>query len=456
MKGMKCMEYILLNEEYPFIEWNNQFIEDYTVFCDSDDNLTDDIEEAVQGPYEQWLKLNDYDPKTNTIKTSKGRQNVGKIGSNKERNRLNQFLKRNDFDPKTGTYRSEIPLADGSYARLPLYIGANVNSGGNIQSDQYLMNSLSFDNSRKFKTDGNIEDLDFYRNQISKYRRSIESKQHDLERETNERTKNMLKNSINRDKKQIKKYLTKLRATENTSLPELQRKHLSRSPISLSKASLMMKPKLSTNVLKHEEGHAYGDNLYSTANKADDKWDTIESDALNQPFEYKGSSYPEYPNGDLLNPHDKMKNERRADIYAVKHNPYVKSVDDAYNIQNGELKNLTDRYYKREQNKLKRELDNEDLSIVGKIMKEKELDDLNAMKKVSNSSQLNDITASNYARSNMLKSHLENDPEFQKVNSSRHKKTNKERSVEKKANGELPRKAKKAMKKTQSYKEYMI
>ena len=175
MKGMRYMEYILMNEEYPFVEWNSHFIEDYTVFCDSDDNLTDDIEEAVQGPYEQWLKLNDYDPKTNTIKTSKGRQNVGKIGSSKDRNRLNQFLKRNDFDPKTGTYRSEIPLADGSYARVPLNIGANVNSGGNIQSDQYLMNTLSFDNSRKFKTDGNIEDLDFYRNQISKYRRSIES-----------------------------------------------------------------------------------------------------------------------------------------------------------------------------------------------------------------------------------------------------------------------------------------
>lgn len=58
-------EYIEFKEEYPFIEWNNQFLMEYSIFCESDDNLTGDIEESAPGLYEQWLKLHDYDPKTN-------------------------------------------------------------------------------------------------------------------------------------------------------------------------------------------------------------------------------------------------------------------------------------------------------------------------------------------------------------------------------------------------------
>ena len=127
------MEYILLNEEYPFVEWNSQFLMEYSIFCESDDNITDDVEEAVPGPYVQWLKLNDYDPKTNTIDIYGKRYNVGKIGSSKEKNRRNQFLKRHNFDPKTSTYLSDIPLANGSKARIPLYIGAGKSDGETLK-----------------------------------------------------------------------------------------------------------------------------------------------------------------------------------------------------------------------------------------------------------------------------------------------------------------------------------
>lgn len=62
--------------------------------------------EAAYGPYDEYLKKHKYDPKSNTIEdpNNPGRRvNAGRIGSNKERNRMNKFLRENGYDPKTET-----------------------------------------------------------------------------------------------------------------------------------------------------------------------------------------------------------------------------------------------------------------------------------------------------------------------------------------------------------------
>ena len=339
-------EYIEFKEEYPFIEWNDQFLMEYTLFCESDDkltddNLTDDIEEAVPGLYEQWLKLNDYDPKTNTISTGINRVNIGKIGSSKERNRLNQFLKRNDFDPKTGTYRSDIKLQDGSYARIPLNIGVDI-PNGNLKDYNPRNTGVAYFHraSRNFPT--------YEKDTYNPY--EIESRNYNTLmqlRELNDDIKHVKKKlndpelsdderrdygSKLRDMYDDKKYYTdrlKQQPRDNESYSKRQQDYLmDNGSISLTKRDAFSKPRQSFNSLKHEEGHA-DDFMYGRSINQD-----VEQDNLDNIAPYRTNPYR---NRDVLNPHDSKSNERYADIYAAKHNPYIKSSDDAYNSKTEEL-----------------------------------------------------------------------------------------------------------------------
>ena len=167
-------ETIIFKEEYPSIEWNDQFLYEYALFCEAeeatDDASVDDVEEAVPGLYGQWLKNNDYDPKTHTIKVKNQRSlaelmdfdwdlsdeeneanfkkkhptydptdgtitrriTVPYPKNSKKLNRLNKFLKLHDFDPKDGTIVTNDKHVDGSPVRVPLNIGLTMGEGGRM------------------------------------------------------------------------------------------------------------------------------------------------------------------------------------------------------------------------------------------------------------------------------------------------------------------------------------
>lgn len=74
------------------------------------DNLQPEFVEETEKPYDKYLKLHNYDPKTNTIEIDGKRVNAGSRGSNKDRNRMNKILRENDYDPKSGTYKSDIKV----------------------------------------------------------------------------------------------------------------------------------------------------------------------------------------------------------------------------------------------------------------------------------------------------------------------------------------------------------
>ena len=75
------------------------------------DELQPEFVEETEKPYDKYLKLHNYDPKTNTVEIDGKRVNAGARNiSSKERNRLNKILRENDYDPKSGTYKSDIKV----------------------------------------------------------------------------------------------------------------------------------------------------------------------------------------------------------------------------------------------------------------------------------------------------------------------------------------------------------
>lgn len=134
----------------------NNIMENFSDFLEDEYYVITETEK----PFDEYLKKHNYDPKTNTIETPKWkfyennngekrenvelsnieglspaqklsnynkknnteytldnfivepetiRMNVGKIKSNKERNRINKFLRENDYDPKTETIQTAVP-----------------------------------------------------------------------------------------------------------------------------------------------------------------------------------------------------------------------------------------------------------------------------------------------------------------------------------------------------------
>jgi len=73
-------------------------------------DLQPEFVEETEKPYDKYLKLHNYDPKTNTIEIDGKRVNAGSRGSNKDRNRMNKILRENDYDAKSGTYKSDIKV----------------------------------------------------------------------------------------------------------------------------------------------------------------------------------------------------------------------------------------------------------------------------------------------------------------------------------------------------------
>lgn len=501
-------EYIILNEEYPFIEWSSQFLEDYSIFCESDDNITDDVEEAVPGLYEDWLKQHDYDPKTNTIKhsglTDDKRVNVGKLGSSKERNRLNKFLKENDFDPKTGTYRSDIKLPNGQYARIPLNIGkswkgdtldtggAHMNSGGLSGIIRSYGSNSSFVN--KMLTDSIKRDQEMI----------------DILREDDP-----IKNA-----EAIKYYKNKIKSNRNRLNEKPDREHQSKEyqdainkfmSINMPKRELMKKPAQSNFTLKHEEGHSNLDINHPTIDdnpkdkdyRTDVKYPGYDrhkaSKAEQSPFRDDEGAMSVDANGNIvtnyskLDDHDRNSEEHYADTYSVKHNRYAKNKESALRSSRATLDNMQSFETRRTNRKVKKYKKDTDTKInklenINSILSSHLLDSDNKLDSNGKIRLIDNITKNNKtiddlkewrdsklpniykqikaadragkdknrARSEVLASQLKDSDFKQSGDSSRAPKTNKQRAQERKEKGELPRKAKKQAKKQNVVKEYMI
>lgn len=122
---------LLTMEQTAFIQIGNDMLitdEDYESFYeeaflnDIDDGVIIEFDlftEAAQGPYDAYLKAHQYDPKTNTLIIDGKRVSAGKVGSKKQRNRMNAFLKRNGYDPKTETIETDMVDENGKRRRVP-------------------------------------------------------------------------------------------------------------------------------------------------------------------------------------------------------------------------------------------------------------------------------------------------------------------------------------------------
>ena len=114
------------------------------------DELQPEFVEETEKPYDKYLKLHNYDPKTNTIEIDGKRVNAGTKGSNKERNRMNKILRENDYDPKSGTYKSDVKVKDPRSGemknqRVKLNFDPHKSSQVTTSRDQFFDDHLNFD-----------------------------------------------------------------------------------------------------------------------------------------------------------------------------------------------------------------------------------------------------------------------------------------------------------------------
>ena len=112
--------------------------------------LQPEFVEETEKPYDKYLKLHKYDPKTNTIEIDGERVNAGAKGSNKQRNRMNKILRENDYDPKSGTYKSDVKVKDPKSGemknqRVKLNFDPHKSSQVTTSRDQLFDDHLNFD-----------------------------------------------------------------------------------------------------------------------------------------------------------------------------------------------------------------------------------------------------------------------------------------------------------------------
>ena len=102
--------------------------------------LQPEFVEETEKPYDKYLKLHKYDPKTNTVEIDGKRVNAGARNiSSKARNRMNKVLRENDYDPKSGTYKSDIKVKNSET--------------GNVENKRVKMN---FDTRKPTTAPGHI------------------------------------------------------------------------------------------------------------------------------------------------------------------------------------------------------------------------------------------------------------------------------------------------------------
>ena len=157
--------FITLGESMFYVsEYHNALFDDpdaheeaiceFGILLDSyDDEI---VQEAAYGPYDEYLKRHNYDPKTNSIEdpNNPGRRvNAGRIGSNKERNRMNKFLRENGYDPKTETILTDINDKKNPGQKKRAKFGIN-SAIGNAGGDMTMPPAYSrFDNADDYTDD---------------------------------------------------------------------------------------------------------------------------------------------------------------------------------------------------------------------------------------------------------------------------------------------------------------
>ena len=114
------------------------------------DELQPEFVEETEKPYDKYLKLHKYDPKTNTIEIDGERVNAGAKGSNKQHNRMNKILRENDYDPKSGTYKSDVKVKDPKSGemknqRVKLNFDPHKSAQVTTSRDQLFDDHLNFD-----------------------------------------------------------------------------------------------------------------------------------------------------------------------------------------------------------------------------------------------------------------------------------------------------------------------
>lgn len=105
---------------------HEEAIREFGILLDSYDDIIQEV--ASYGPYDEYLKKHGYDPKSNTIEDPNRpgkRVSAGRIGSEKERRRMNKLLQDNDYDPKTETILTDIDDKNGGKQRVKLKIDAH-------------------------------------------------------------------------------------------------------------------------------------------------------------------------------------------------------------------------------------------------------------------------------------------------------------------------------------------
>lgn len=215
-------------------------------------------------PFDEYLKLNHYDPKTGTIDASNEyhygqrkskidkRRPISMPRSKKQWNRINKFLRENDYDPKTETIRTDVvDPKTGKKRRIKFNITDNFFNMKNRKTHAYF-----------------------------RYNDELENPERDGERDLS---------------------------------------------INMQPRTMGVKPRYSNFSLKHEEGH-YDDYLAQLFNTEHlNEIRAIKQMALDFDAEEDAAgNYDMLTNKDT---HDRQAREHYADWYGAKHNPYDKSPD---------------------------------------------------------------------------------------------------------------------------------
>lgn len=506
-------ETIIFKEEYPFIEWNDQFLCEYALFCEAeeatDDTFVDDVEEAVPGLYGQWLKNNGYDPKTHTINvknklsmdemmdsdlflsdeeneanfkkkhptydpetgTISRRVTVPYPKNSKKLNRLNKFLKLHDFDPKDGTIVTDEKHVDGSPVRVPLNIGLTMGEGGRMSGTASGAIGPVYARTNQIGSlDAQLADVYNDKLKAEKY-----LKEELKESEPDQDMIDLYKDTIESSDKKFKDLL-KYKKDPKGFAKHQQKLINDRSAIQTPIEFLTDKPKYTNHWFDHEKGHSKAANNTQTAMTSNGQLvnmktlhginDKKDAEFMNRPYRNPDGSLSVAKGGNLVRNKDKMSahdldlEERYADLEGVKQNPYVKSRKDAYDVNSTgnrkAMEHLGKRYTQNQLRKLKNQRKEGSMT-------EEEYQKRRADIKQYTKNMKKDLMPGGpeYIKSELRAQALDNqlpDDMFGKSNGDgRRAKTSNQRAQEKKERGDLSRKKKKELQKQQNVvKEYMI
>ena len=144
------------------------------------DSPDDEYFEETEKPYDDYLKKHGYDPKTNTILTpdpndwsvSGGRKMIrvsaGRIGSKKERNRLNKFLRENGYDPETETIQTDINDRKNPGRKKRVKFEINPSNDGEMEA-QWNEDEKAFVNEKITMPPKSLQKKPYRSNQIFKH-----------------------------------------------------------------------------------------------------------------------------------------------------------------------------------------------------------------------------------------------------------------------------------------------